>query len=125
MGGELMSVGFDFCEQLVAAIEDVDLPIRYLRKFREVGIAYSDGGTSYLLLVFCPFCGSSLPESLRRQWFDELDVLGLEPDDPNIPAALTTDLWWQDSISRGRKSERTLRVSDSADSKRACGEDLT
>jgi hypothetical protein len=31
--------------------------IRYIAKFREYGVRVLDGGSSYVVLRFCPWCG--------------------------------------------------------------------
>ena len=49
--------------------------ILYVAKFREWGIPIPDGGTSFLELSFCPFCGAHLPPSLRDAWFDRAESL--------------------------------------------------
>lgn len=87
--------GFAVCVDLAAAVAAVDLPLIYVSKFREFGIEYTDGGSSYQLIVFCPFCGERLPESLRDEWFDALERLDLEPEDPGVPSTYATDEWWR------------------------------
>lgn len=82
------------CEAMATQIADGDVAIRFVEKFREYGIAYMDGGTSYLLIGFCPWCGSQLPKSLREKWFDAIDGLGLEPGDKNIPEKYLTSDWY-------------------------------
>lgn len=76
------------------AIETDDMPLSYAPKFREYGIRYNDGGTSLQLIRHCPWCGTQLPESLRDAWFDELERLGLEPED-ELPDRLRDDRWWR------------------------------
>lgn len=71
--------------------------IIYVPKFREYGIHILDGGSSYMTINYCPWCGALLPSSLREQWFDRLEELGLEPDSENLPVMLTTDGWWRTS----------------------------
>ena len=39
--------------------------VRYLPVFREYGLLIHDGGSSFVRIQFCPWCGSRLPESLR------------------------------------------------------------
>jgi hypothetical protein len=65
----------------------------YVPKFREYGLPYPDS-ESYQLINFCPWCGARLPASLRDEWFDRLSELGLEPEDPGVPAQMRTDEWW-------------------------------
>ena len=86
------------CDQMLNALSECkDNVIVYCAKFREYGIPINDGGTSYLLINYCPWCGNKLPLSLRDKWFDIVfDELKLEgPDDPNLPAYLNSDEWWK------------------------------
>jgi hypothetical protein len=86
------------CQELARAVEDDALPVTYLPKFREYGIRYLDGGTSFHVMSFCPFDGQALPSSTRDAYVDVLAELALEPGDPGIPAEFTDDSWWR---SRG------------------------
>jgi len=81
------------CKQLREAVDDPDTPIRYVSKFREYGINILDGGSSFLVIEFCPFCGKKLPRNLRDRWFDELEKAGFEPGDENLPAKYTDERW--------------------------------
>ena len=77
------------CAEMKAHLESGDLHLHYNPKFREYGIGYADDGISVQLLSFCPWCGSSLPVSLREKWFDELESLGIDPfGDSEIPAIM-------------------------------------
>lgn len=91
----MSELGFVVCAQLAEAVCSDDLPLVYVAKFREFGIAYVDGGSSFQLIACCPFCGEQLPGSLRDDWFDSLDRMGLEPEDPAVPKAYATDAWWR------------------------------
>jgi hypothetical protein len=88
--------GLDACDALRSALRDPALPLGYSPRFREVGITWADLG-SKVTIGFCPFCGDELVSSLRDRWFDELDRLELEPDDPAVPAAMKSDAWWRAS----------------------------
>ena len=83
------------CDQMRDRLADGETAIRYWPKFREYGIPVLDGGDSVITIRFCPWCGVRLPESLRMEWFDRLERLGLEPDDPAVPAAMQTAEWWR------------------------------
>jgi hypothetical protein len=74
-------------------IESKELYLNFSPRFREYGIVYADGSVSQQTIYFCPWCSSKLPSSLRLEWFEELDRLGLEPDD-ELPAELNSDAWW-------------------------------
>lgn len=55
-----------------------DCLIAYLPAFREYGLLVHDGGTSSLLIHFCPWCGARLPESQRDAWFAGMEPRGVE-----------------------------------------------
>lgn len=80
------------CEQLDDAVAEDS--ILYVAKFREWGIPIPDGGTSFLELSFCPFCGAHLPPSLRDEWFDRAESLGIGPPYDSMPNEYQSDLWW-------------------------------
>ena len=94
----MSSSGEFCCKEIKCHIDSGETPIRYIPKFREFGLSILDGGTAYQLIHYCPWCGSSLPASLRDEWFDIVyDELELEDvDDPNIPKEMLTDQWWRD-----------------------------
>jgi hypothetical protein len=87
--------GFAICVELAAAVASEDLPVIYVPKFREFGIENTDGGSSYQLIAFCPYCGERLPEPLRDDWFEAIERLDLEPEDPGVPIRYATDEWWR------------------------------
>jgi hypothetical protein len=76
---------------------DPDYPLVYVDTYREYGIRIFDGGTSYLQIHFCPFCGATLPPSLRDEWFKRLDRLGLEPEGRGVPSEMRDGTWWRDT----------------------------
>lgn len=85
------------CERLDHAVEADDLPVSYHPVFREWGIDYTDGGSSFNTIQFCPWDGERLPGQLRDAWFDRLDELGLEPEDPRVPVEMRSDRWWKEA----------------------------
>jgi hypothetical protein len=89
------------CEQLEYAVEADDVPLSYVPEYREWGIDYTDGGTSFLLIQFCPWDGTRLPESLRIEWFRRMrDEFGLDPGgDPDLeyPEEMRSDRWWKEA----------------------------
>ena len=40
--------------------------LEYNERFDEYGLIIHDGGSSALLIQFCPWCGTKLPESKRN-----------------------------------------------------------
>lgn len=87
------------CREMSAHLESSELHLSYSPKFREFGIDYAKQyGGGQQVINFCPWCGTKLPSSLRDQWFEELDSLGLEPDD-QLPDKLQDDSWWRDNAN--------------------------
>lgn len=73
---------------------DSDDILYYNLKFDEYGIVIHDGGTSYITIQYCPWCGQKLPDSKRDLWFDELEKIGIEdPVEEEIPKEFKTDEW--------------------------------
>jgi hypothetical protein len=62
------------CERMNLHLNDGEgAAIRYVPEFDEYGIPVLDGGTSYIALNFCPWCGAKLPASKRDEYFDKLE----------------------------------------------------
>jgi hypothetical protein len=83
------AIAFD-CDQHADPFECNDQLVVYNEVFDEYGVVVHDGGASYVLLSFCPWCGTKLPESQRDRWFDETEALG-NPD--ILPARYETAEW--------------------------------
>jgi len=75
------------CQELTEHLKD-EVHIEYINKFREVSININ-GSTSRQLIIFCPWCGSKLPTSLRDRWFEERRNL------ISIPIEFESDIWWK------------------------------
>lgn len=87
----------DFCcPDMGRAAQDPEIPVIYTPKFREFGMEILDGGSSSLLLKFCPWCGRRLPESLRDAWFERLEQLGVDPYGQEVPAEFSDQRWYED-----------------------------
>ena len=69
------------CEMMIRSVEDPDVPISFSEKFVEYSVRVLDGGTSGIIITFCPWCGTKLPESERDKWFDKMEERGLDPGD--------------------------------------------
>jgi len=81
------------CEQMEKLLDEGKTPITYLDKFREY--CFVLGEVQLQTITYCPWCGTKLPTSLRDEWFDQLEALGLEPESPDIPLSLTSGSWWR------------------------------
>ena len=83
------------CDGLRHAVADPDVPVVFVAKFREIGILILDGGSSYIQITACPWCGRSLPSSLRTEWFAELERRGIaDPVIDPIPPEFTDERWY-------------------------------
>lgn len=82
------------CPEMESAVADLALPIDYFPKWREYGVRLLDGGSSHLNVTFCPWCGQALPRSLRDEWFDNLERLGVDPYGDEIPSEFTDARWY-------------------------------
>ena len=76
-----------------------DCVVIYSPKFREYLLPIRDGlpgpAIVFLQIRYCPWCGTKLPESLRYQWFDALENMGLEPEDEAVPPEFEDERWWR------------------------------
>jgi hypothetical protein len=73
-----------------------DIAFVYVPKFDEYGIPVRDGGSSILVMQYCPFCGVKLPDSKKNLWFEELAKLGFDnPSGQEIPEEFKSDSWWR------------------------------
>lgn len=73
--------------------------IDYNERFDEYGLTVNDGGSSSVVIHFCPWCGAALPESQRDRWFDELEAAGFSvsvgTDLTRLPVAYRSGAWRQ------------------------------
>ncbi len=84
------------CEEIIKRALDDETAININKKFREFGISVLDGGSSHIVIKFCPWCGAKLPSLLRDKWFQILEELGFdEPSEQNIPDEFKSEEWWQ------------------------------
>ena len=83
------------CEEMTRHLAEGELAVTYSARFREYGIKILDGGSAAQLITYCPWCGAKLPSSLRDDWFDIVEGLGLEAGDPQIPDEMSSAAWWK------------------------------
>jgi hypothetical protein len=84
---------------MVRCIHENDSGLVYNSKFREYGIRILDGGSSCVLIDYCPWCSARLPETLRDLWFTRIEDLDIDPYSGNIPEEFLSDAWWKRSDS--------------------------
>lgn len=85
---------WNHCPGLTEALGDPDVPICYDSRFRSVFCQYLQGGQAVLELSVCPFCGVAFPPSLRDEWFERIEELGLDPSSSDLPIEFQTGQWW-------------------------------
>jgi hypothetical protein len=84
------------CHQHPDPFDCPDSLFHYTPKFDEYGIIVHDGGSSSVLIFFCPFCGARLPDSKRDLWFEKLEALGISASsETDIPKEFQTDEWFR------------------------------
>ncbi len=85
---------FCCCGDLARALADDAVPIEYHPRHRSFAIVVL--GTSAVDSVsIWPFCGRALPPDLGHLWFEELDRLGLEPEEVPADSDLRSNRWWR------------------------------
>lgn len=89
------------CTQCDSRFDCPDCLIHYLPRFREYGIMVHDGGTSFVTISFCPWCGHELPTSERERWFCELEARGIDPWSHDVPDEFLDERWLSSSERRG------------------------
>jgi len=82
------------CGQHTDPFDCPDVSLVFHEIFTEYGMPIRDGGSSYLLISHCPWCGARLPESGRDLWFDTIEAAGLA-DTPmaQLPERFRTAQW--------------------------------
>ena len=60
---------------------------------REYKLIIHDGGSSGMLIQFCPWCGTRLPASRREEWFDRIEAMGVDPWKDDVPQEFLDDTW--------------------------------
>lgn len=61
--------------------------------FREYGMVVHDGGSSFVPIAHCPWCGSKLPRSERDRWFAEMRRRGIDPKSDEVPPEFQDGTW--------------------------------
>ena len=70
--------------------------VEYIPMFREYGIPVLDGGTSYIRIEYCPWCGKELPSSMSDKWFELMEEMQIDPADlKRRPKDMRSDAWWK------------------------------
>lgn len=68
----------------------------WYRSWNEYRIPMTYDGHTSTLIDFCPWCGSKLPESRQKLWYETLYSLGFgDPGEQDIPEEFNTDEWWR------------------------------
>lgn len=85
---------------MVTHLGEGDVAVVYVPKYREYGIRVLNGGTSFVVIDFCPWRGQRLPRNLRLLWFRKIEQLGFEVGgadwDARLPEEYRSEKWWRD-----------------------------
>lgn len=71
--------------------ENEDNLINYSEKWNEYNMNVDNNIQQRI--YFCPWCGERLPESQRDNWFDELESMGIDPMNDEIPIEYQSEEW--------------------------------
>lgn len=89
------------CSDMLRSLADIDTPLVYNDQLREYGLQVRfRGGTVWQRVDFCPWCGAELP-SLRDEWFEAVEGLGLEPGIDRVPPEYEDGNWWRSRTQGG------------------------
>lgn len=64
-----------------------------LREYYIVVEKHGDGFFERQMIFFCPICGKKMPSSLRDEWFDALEEMGIDPLNDQIPEDFLDSTW--------------------------------
>ena len=87
------------CESLDFFIKEKEYPILYSKAYRSFDMRVLDGGSSVIVMKYCPWCGEKFPKELTDTFFSELSKClnkdaGLDDID-DAPKEFQTDEWWK------------------------------
>ena len=91
------------CDLMRICLEDMRVQIKYNPILREyfIPLLYKEELVAKQGIVYCPWCATLLPKSLRDIYYEIMDSeYGVDdPEDPNqqkrIPEEFKTDAWWK------------------------------
>lgn len=86
------------CEAMDTSLQKPEIfGLYYNKKFREYTVDVNGIGFK---MRYCSSCGTKLPLSLRKEWFNHLEALlnteiTLDMDKSKIPKEFRSDVWWK------------------------------
>ncbi len=89
------------CERMDYFLKENKVSVGYDSVYREyyLSLKSSSGRQS---INYCPWCGAELPDSLRSNWFDILEIehniIDTVKNERIIPKEFKSDAWW---VKRG------------------------
>lgn len=95
-----------------------DRLVIYIPHFQEYGLPIYDGGSSYVLIKYCPWCGAKLPKSRRNKWLSKMSELGYtSPFSQNIPEVyLLAD--WEKYLPKKSSNKKGINRTNSSSATR-------
>ena len=74
----------------------------WIAQWNEYRIPVSYDGYASTVIRHCPWCGTRLPESREKEWYDHLYQLGYhDPGEQEIPEEFKDDRWWREPSRDG------------------------
>lgn len=79
--------------ELFDHIDDGNFSIVYIPNKRHFGMTLR-GSEVIQQIFYCPWTGRKLPNSLWDTFFDELESIGVDPMEDDIPEEYISEAWW-------------------------------
>jgi hypothetical protein len=77
--------------------QGINQVIMYIDSWREYRIHIARMGWSTTVILYCPWCGTKLPERLTEEWYQTLSRMGYsDPGEETIPEEFNTSEWWRE-----------------------------
>lgn len=72
-----------------------DALVDFAENLEEYGLLVHDGTSSIIRILYCPWCGSRLPESRRDEWHETLISAGIDPLGDDVPEEFYSSAWYK------------------------------
>jgi len=73
------------CKEMTDNLQDEDEILYFFKEFNEYLIPVHDGGSSGIVIRYCPWCGQRLPESAREKTFPKGKGLSKRKSQKEVP----------------------------------------
>ena len=88
------------CKQMEFLLQEGKVAFEYIARFREYSMDIRGNDVVSQKMIYCPWCGKKLPDSLRDACALEIESLGYDGIfDESIPDKYQTDEWWRENYA--------------------------